>query len=81
MTREREGCQVTDWAQLRAGRVVMEDEAALVISKPAGISVMGERHGTDLVRLAAAAGEQLFPVHRIDKPVSGAVLLARELRW
>jgi tRNA pseudouridine32 synthase/23S rRNA pseudouridine746 synthase/23S rRNA pseudouridine1911/1915/1917 synthase len=81
MTREREGCQVTDWAQLRAGRVVMADEAVLVISKPPGISVMGERHGTDLVRLAAAAGEQLFPVHRIDKPVSGAVLLARDLRW
>ncbi|HZC40438.1 MAG TPA: RNA pseudouridine synthase [Streptosporangiaceae bacterium] len=72
---------MTDWAELRAGRVVMADEAVLVISKPAGISVMGERHGTDLVRLAAAAGEQLFPVHRIDKPVSGAVLLARELRW
>src|SRR5215471_3958527 len=42
---------------------------------------MGERHETDLVRLAAAAGEELFPVHRIDKVTSGAVLFAKELRW
>ncbi len=42
---------------------------------------MGERHETDLVRMAAAAGEELFPVHRIDKVTSGAVLFAKELRW
>jgi tRNA pseudouridine32 synthase / 23S rRNA pseudouridine746 synthase len=61
--------------------VVLEDEAVLVLNKPAGLSVMGERHETDLVRMAAAAGEELFPVHRIDKVTSGAVLLAKELRW
>ncbi|MCK9895899.1 RNA pseudouridine synthase [Frankia sp. AgB32] len=53
----------------------------LALDKPAGISVMGERHDTDLVRLAAAAGEELFPVHRIDKATSGLVLFARELRY
>src|SRR5256886_3443858 len=42
---------------------------------------MGERHETDLVRMAAAAGEELFPVHRIDKVTSGAVLFAREMLW
>src|SRR6266566_2525481 len=42
---------------------------------------MGERHETDLVRMAAGAGEELFPVHRIDKVTSGAVLFAKELRW
>ena len=31
--------------------------------------------------MAAAAGEELFPVHRIDKVTSGAVLFAREMRW
>lgn len=72
---------MTEWAQLRAGRVVLEDEAVLVLNKPAGISVTGERHDTDLVRLAREAGEELFPVHRIDKVTSGAVLLAKELRW
>ena len=40
-----------------------------------------ERHETDLVRLAAEAGEKLYPAHRIDKVTSGALLLARELRW
>jgi len=72
---------VTEWAQLRAEHAVLEDEAVLVLDKPAGISVTGERHETDLVRLARDAGEQLFPVHRIDKVTSGAVLLAKELRW
>ena len=70
-----------EWAQLRAGHVAFEDEAVLVLNKPAGISVTGERHETDLVRLARDAGEELFPVHRIDKVTSGAVLLAKELPW
>ena len=42
---------------------------------------MGERHDTDLVRLAGEAGEKLYPAHRIDKVTSGALLLARELRF
>jgi tRNA pseudouridine32 synthase / 23S rRNA pseudouridine746 synthase len=73
--------RVGEWADIRAAGVVLEDEAVLVLNKPAGLSVMGERHGTDLVTMAAAAGEELFPVHRIDKVTSGAVLLAKELRW
>lgn len=40
---------------------------------------MGERHDDDVVELAAAAGERLHPVHRIDKVTSGVVLLARTL--
>jgi tRNA pseudouridine32 synthase/23S rRNA pseudouridine746 synthase/23S rRNA pseudouridine1911/1915/1917 synthase len=75
------GGAAADWEGLRHGRAVFEDEAALVLNKPAGISVTGERHETDLVRLAAAAGVELFPVHRIDKVTSGAVLLAKGLRW
>jgi tRNA pseudouridine32 synthase / 23S rRNA pseudouridine746 synthase len=72
---------VGEWSGIRDGAVVFEDEAVLVLNKPAGVSVMGERHETDLVRLAAAAGEELFPVHRIDKVTSGAVLFAKQLRW
>ncbi len=72
---------MTDWDEIRAGRVVFEDEAALVLDKPPGLAVTGERHDTDLVRIARDAGQELFPVHRIDKVTSGAVLLARELRW
>lgn len=69
-----------DWATLRAA-CCYEDEAVLALNKPVGISVMGERHHTDLVRLAADAGETLYPVHRIDKVTSGLILLAKELRF
>lgn len=71
---------MADWATIRE-RVVFADDAALVLDKPAGISVLGERHETDIARLAAAAGERLLPVHRIDKVTSGAVLFAREQRY
>jgi tRNA pseudouridine32 synthase/23S rRNA pseudouridine746 synthase/23S rRNA pseudouridine1911/1915/1917 synthase len=66
-----------EWAQLRGEIVLYEDDAAIVVNKPPGISVMGERHGTDLVRLAADGGERLWWVNRIDKVTSGAVVLAR----
>ncbi|MEE1929519.1 RluA family pseudouridine synthase [Streptomyces sp. TRM 70351] len=69
------------WAGIRDGAVLFEDEAVLVLNKPAGVSVMGERHESDLVRLAEEDGETLFPVHRIDKVTSGAVLFAKELRF
>nr|WP_246461260.1 RNA pseudouridine synthase [Nocardia transvalensis] len=49
------------------------------MNKPAGISVTGERHDTDIVELAAEQGQTLYPVHRIDKVTSGLVLLAKEL--
>ncbi|MFC8047054.1 RluA family pseudouridine synthase [Nocardia sp. NPDC057353] len=68
-----------DWATLRRASLLYADDAVLALNKPAGISVTGERHDTDLVELAAAAGETLYPVHRIDKVTSGLVLLAREL--
>jgi len=59
--------------------VLVEDDEILALDKPAGISVTGERHETDVVELAERAGERLFPVHRIDKVTSGVVLLARTL--
>jgi tRNA pseudouridine32 synthase / 23S rRNA pseudouridine746 synthase len=68
-----------NWESVRGGRVLFEDAAALVLNKPAGISVTGERHETDLVRLAADHGETLYPAHRIDKVTSGAILFARQL--
>jgi tRNA pseudouridine32 synthase/23S rRNA pseudouridine746 synthase/23S rRNA pseudouridine1911/1915/1917 synthase len=68
---------VHTWAELRAGRVVLEDEAVLALDKPAGIPVVGDRQGADLVALARAAGEWLRPVHRIDRVTSGVVLLAK----
>lgn len=66
------------WADYRK-RVLLEDDAVLVLDKPVGVSVMGERHETDLVRMAADAGETLYPVHRIDKVTSGVILFAKDL--
>jgi tRNA pseudouridine32 synthase / 23S rRNA pseudouridine746 synthase len=70
---------IENWAAIREDRVVLENEAILVLNKPAGISVTGERHDTDVVRLAAESGEELIPVHRIDKVTSGAVLMAKSI--
>ena len=66
------------WADLHRNRTVYEDGRVLVLDKPEGISVTGERHGTDVVRLAADVGVKLRPVHRIDKVTSGLVVLALE---
>ncbi|MGS2808538.1 RluA family pseudouridine synthase [Nocardia sp. MW-W600-9] len=68
-----------DWQSVREQYTVFADDAVLAVNKPAGISVTGERHDTDLVELAQAAGIQLYPVHRIDKVTSGLVLLAIDL--
>lgn len=70
---------VPSWQEVRATSVLLEDDKVLVLDKPAGISVMGERHGTDLVELAEEAGERLFPAHRVDKVTSGAVLFAKDV--
>ncbi|MEV0295916.1 RNA pseudouridine synthase [Nocardia sp. NPDC050710] len=68
-----------NWPQLRERYLVAADDAVLALNKPAGLSVTGERHDTDIVELAAAAGQTLYPVHRIDKVTSGLVLLATDL--
>jgi tRNA pseudouridine32 synthase/23S rRNA pseudouridine746 synthase/23S rRNA pseudouridine1911/1915/1917 synthase len=68
---------VSRWSELRAETVLWEDGSCLVVDKPSGLSVMGERHDTDLVTIAADGGEELRWVNRIDKVTSGAVLLAK----
>lgn len=72
-------CPVPDWPTLRDRHRVFENDAVLILNKPPGISVMGERHDTDVVRLAEDAGERLMPVHRIDKVTSGVVLFAKSV--
>jgi tRNA pseudouridine32 synthase/23S rRNA pseudouridine746 synthase/23S rRNA pseudouridine1911/1915/1917 synthase len=66
------------WAEFRE-RVILEDDEILVLDKPVGVSVMGERHESDLVRMAADAGVRLYPAHRIDKVTSGVILFAKDL--
>lgn len=67
---------IFSWPALRR-EPVYEDDQLLVINKAPGISVMGERHADSLIDLAAAAGEPLHWVHRIDKVTSGLLLLAK----
>ncbi|OAA26182.1 tRNA pseudouridine32 synthase / 23S rRNA pseudouridine746 synthase [Frankia sp. EI5c] len=71
---------MTEWTRIRQERTLFEDEAVLALDKPVGVSVVGERHDTDLVSMAKEAGEELFPAHRIDKVTSGVVLFAKQLR-
>src|SRR3954463_7505667 len=67
---------MTRWDDYRR-RVLYEDEGVVVLDKPSGIAVVGERHDADLVDLAADAGETVMPAHRIDKVTSGAVVFAK----
>ncbi len=68
----------------RVGRIepLYEDDALLVINKPAGIAVhggAGETGATILEALEAAyrAPVKLHPVHRLDKGTSGVLLISK----
>jgi tRNA pseudouridine32 synthase / 23S rRNA pseudouridine746 synthase len=69
--------EVPSWETIRRQRTIFEDDMSFVIDKPPGISVVGERHDTDLSQLARQAGEWAMAAHRIDKVTSGAVLFAK----
>ncbi|ADD41685.1 RluA family pseudouridine synthase [Stackebrandtia nassauensis] len=69
-----------DWKSIVDKYALVDNDQVLALNKPTGISVMGERHDTDVARLAAEAGDKLHPVHRIDKATSGLVLFARDLK-
>jgi tRNA pseudouridine32 synthase / 23S rRNA pseudouridine746 synthase len=70
---------VSTWAEIRERCTIFEDDAIFILNKPAGISLVGERHGTDLLKLAKEAGETVIPVHRVDKVTSGLVLFAKRI--
>jgi 23S rRNA pseudouridine1911/1915/1917 synthase len=67
--------------------IIYEDNHLLVLNNPAGWLVQGDRTGDATLtdwgksylkeRYAKPGAVFLHPVHRIDRPVSGAVLLAR----
>lgn len=62
--------------------VLYEDDAMIVIHKPAGILVhRGEatsrREPAVLQIMRDACGQHLYPVHRLDRPTSGVLVLAR----
>ena len=70
-------------AELLPLRRLHEDDRLLVIDKPAGLLVHRsalDAHESDTVhaRLLHETGLRLFPVHRLDKGTSGALVMARD---
>jgi len=69
-------------ASLKPENILFRDDELLGVNKPAGVPVHGSRILEDqpetliaLVRLLE--GGAVHPVHRLDRPVSGVMLLAR----
>ena len=61
--------------------ILYRDDQLLVLNKPAGVPVHGSRmlEGRPATLLAMArelTGQMVHAVHRLDRPVSGAILLA-----
>jgi 23S rRNA pseudouridine1911/1915/1917 synthase len=73
--------------QIRLKLVIYEDNHLLARNKPAGLLVQGDKTGDKTLidagkaylreKYSKAGVVFLHPVHRIYRPVSGAVLMAR----
>lgn len=60
--------------------VLFEDDHYLCVEKPAGLAVHRSglvRDAVTMVDLMQEAGYPVFPVHRLDKPVSGLMIWAK----
>jgi tRNA pseudouridine65 synthase len=68
-------------ATLRSDDILFHDDHLLVLNKPAGVPVHGSRmlegRPTTLLALARElTGRMVHAAHRLDRPVSGAIVLA-----
>ena len=65
--------RISDW-------ILHKDKQLLVFNKPAGLPVQGTKtDDPNLLGMGAAyARHDLYLVHRLDQPVSGAVILAKK---
>ncbi len=67
-----------DWLR---SRILHEDEALLVLNKPAGLAVQGgsktTRHLDGMLATLAVGGERPRLVHRLDRDTSGLLVVAR----
>jgi 23S rRNA pseudouridine955/2504/2580 synthase len=70
-----------DWLR---GRILHEDDALIVLDKPAGLAVQGgtgtRRHLDGMLAALAGAGERPRLVHRLDRDTSGLLVVARTAR-
>ncbi len=65
--------RISDW-------ILYKDKQLLVFNKPAGLSVAPDRTpGPNLLGLGAAyARHDLYLIHRLDRPVSGAIVYGKK---
>lgn len=65
-----------DWETL----VVYEDARLLAVNKPAGLSSLRERHrlNASVVEFVRKIRPGVRPCHRLDKPTSGVLLMAKD---
>jgi 23S rRNA pseudouridine955/2504/2580 synthase len=65
-----------DWEKL----IVFEDDRLLAVHKPAGISTLHERHhpNASVVEFIRKIRPGVRPCHRLDKPTSGLLLMAKD---
>ncbi len=66
-------------------RVLFRDEHLVAVHKPAGLLVHRsaiDRHATEFAvqRVRDQLGQRVFPVHRLDRPVSGVLVFALDAR-
>jgi 23S rRNA pseudouridine955/2504/2580 synthase len=70
-----------DWLR---SRILHEDEALLVLNKPAGLAVQGgtgtRRHVDGMLASLAVDGERPRLVHRLDRDTSGLLVVAKSAR-
>lgn len=70
-----------DWLR---SRILHEDEALLVLDKPAGLAVQGgtrtRRHVDGMLAALAGQGERPRLVHRLDRDTSGLLVVAKTAR-
>jgi 23S rRNA pseudouridine955/2504/2580 synthase len=70
-----------DWLRTR---ILHQDEALLVLDKPAGLAVQGgtgtRRHLDGMLAALAGEGERPRLVHRLDRDTSGLLVVARTAR-
>jgi 23S rRNA pseudouridine955/2504/2580 synthase len=70
-----------DWLR---SRILHEDEALLVLDKPAGLAVQGgtrtKRHVDGILSALAGEGDRPRLVHRLDRDTSGLLVVAKTAR-
>ena len=59
--------------------IIYQDSNVMVLNKPSGISVLADRSGAPCLwdQFAELLGGKPYLVHRLDKPTSGVLILAR----